>query len=406
MRTTDIEAIGDLAGEALAAGGALVEEMHEAIASRPFGILGPPAAPVRVIHDGIAQATYAGVRGAMRLASRGAAAIAATGAGDDAPPLAETTAGSAALAAINGLYGDRIAQRGNPVALQMEVRRRGDAVTPRIVVFVHGLGESDQSWRRSRAHPRNRTYGERLEDELGYSWVELRYNTGLRISDNGRALARLLEDLVDGWQSDVREIALVGHSVGGLVARSACHYGEREHHRWTEHVRHVFCLGSPHLGADLEKGANVLGWALRRLPETRALGTLVNARSAGIKDLRFGSCVEEDWRDCDADEFLRDRCREVPFLADASYYFVAATVGDGALGALAGDLLVRVASASGHGDGNKRHIPFESDNGLELSGLNHFDLLNHPAVYEQLHRWLTARPRATPADEADDRSPA
>ncbi len=74
--------------------------------------------------------------------------------------------------------------------------------------------------------------------------------------------------------------------------------------RWTEYVRQVVCLGSPHLGADIEKGANVLGWALQRMPETRALGTLVNARSAGIKDLRFGSCTEEDWCGADADEFL------------------------------------------------------------------------------------------------------
>jgi hypothetical protein len=54
-------------------------------------------------------------------------------------------------------------------------------------------------------------------------------------------------------------------------------------------VRHPFCLGAPHLGADLEKGINVLGWAFGRLPETRAFGRFLNARSVGIKDLRFGS---------------------------------------------------------------------------------------------------------------------
>jgi hypothetical protein len=40
-----------------------------------------------------------------------------------------------------------------------------------------------------------RTYGERLQDELSYTPVHVRYNTGLRVSDNGRALARLLSDL-------------------------------------------------------------------------------------------------------------------------------------------------------------------------------------------------------------------
>ena len=157
----------------------------------------------------------------------------------------------------------------------------------------------------------------------------------------------------------------------------------------------MFCLGTPHLGADLEKGANALSWALGRLPETRAMANLLNARSVGIKDLRFGSCVEEDWCDCDPDEYLRDRCHEVPFLADASYYFVGSTLYPGRVGNLIGDLLVRVPSSSGRGNGKGRRIPFEVDNGQELHGLTHFDLLNHPAVYHQLRTWIT-RPRARP----------
>jgi pimeloyl-ACP methyl ester carboxylesterase len=222
--------------------------------------------------------------------------------------------------------------------------------------------------------------------------VHLRYNTGLRISANGRALAALLEALVTAWPVDVDEVVLVGHSMGGLVARSACRYGERDDRRWTDAVRHVFCLGTPHLGADLEKGANVLGWALGQLPETRPLANVINARSVGIKDLRFGSCVDEDWSEADPDEFLRDRCQEVPFLPDANYYFVGATISEGPLGSLLGDLLVRTPSASGRGRGNGRRIPFAVDNGYELAGLTHFDLLNHPAVYEQLRTWITRVP--------------
>jgi pimeloyl-ACP methyl ester carboxylesterase len=195
----------------------------------------------------------------------------------------------------------------------------------------------------------------------------------------------------------VEELVLVGHSMGGLVARSACHYAEDDGLAWTDVVRHVFCLGSPHLGADLEKGANVLSWALAKLPETRAMAKLLNARSAGIKDMRYGSCVEEDWCDCDPDEFLRDRCQEVPFLPDANYYFVGATVTAGPVGNLIGDLLVRMPSASGRGNGKGRRIPFEVDNGHELAGTTHFHLLNHPAVYQQLRIWITRRPKPLPA---------
>ena len=46
MHRADIEAIGAAAGEALAAGGRLVKEMHEGIAERPFRALGPAATAV------------------------------------------------------------------------------------------------------------------------------------------------------------------------------------------------------------------------------------------------------------------------------------------------------------------------------------------------------------------------
>ena len=112
----------------------------------------------------------------------------------------------------------------------------------------------------------------------------------------------------------VEEIALVGHSMGGLVVRSACHYGAEQQHGWPDTIRHVVCLGSPHLGADLEKGVNAASWVLARLPETRAVSSFLNARSSGTKDLRYGALLEEDWSECDPDEFLRDRCHEVPLL--------------------------------------------------------------------------------------------
>ena len=412
MRRTDIEAIGELAGEALAAGGGLIREMHEGIASRPFGILGLAAAPARVVHDGISQTVYRGVHRGLRRASSSGAAMLSRRSGDDGPALAATPLGSLALGAINGLYGNHLKDRGSPLTFGMEIRRGGDTVPPsaeglagafpdatsRVAVFVHGLCENDESWRHFPLRGdrmRRRSYGERLQDELSFTPVQVRYNTGLRISQNGRELARLLEDLIHSWPIGVEEIVLVGHSMGGLVARSACHYAETDGQGWADLVRHVFCLGTPHLGADLEKGANVLGWAFGRLPETRALGSFLNARSVGIKDLRYGSCVEEDWCESDPDEFLRDRCGEVPFLRDANYYFIGATLSEGPVGALIGDLLVRIPSASGRGNGKGRRIPFEVDNGYELTGLTHFDLLNHPAVYEQIRRWISppAQPR-------------
>jgi pimeloyl-ACP methyl ester carboxylesterase len=413
VRRTDVEAVGALAGDALAAGGKLIKDMHEGIAGRPFGVLGPWAAPVRVIHDGVSKAVYGGVQEGLRRAARRGAHAAARRAPDDEPPLESRPRGSLVLGALNGFYGHYLAGGRSELALSMQIRRGGASVVPepaalraafpdatsRVVVFAHGLCETDAAWRiaaRGADRADRRSYGERLQDELSFTPVYLRYNTGLHVSDNGRALAGLLEALVSHWPVGVEELVLVGHSMGGLVARSACHYAEKDGLRFTDGVRHVFCLGTPHLGADLERGANALSWALGRLPETRAMANLINSRSLGIKDLRFGSCVEEDWCDCDVDEFLRDRCQEVPFLPDANYYFVCSNLYPGPLGSWLGDLLVRVPSASGRGNGKGRRIPFEVDNGHELSGLNHFDLLNHPAVYEQLRTWIT-RTRRRPA---------
>jgi pimeloyl-ACP methyl ester carboxylesterase len=389
VRTAEIRALGDLGGDLLAAGGTVARDMHEAIAGRPFGALGPAARPVQVIHDGIAEAVYTGVRAGLRAAASGGAHAVSLRAGDDRA-LGSRLGGSLALGALNGLYGDQLASTGSELALPMTIRRDNEP-SRRLAVFIHGLCETDDAWRllRPKGEPPWATYGERLRDELGFTPLFLRYNSGLHISDNGRRLAELLDALALEWPVPVEEIVLVGHSMGGLVARSACHYAALEERAWSEAVRHVFCLGTPHLGADLEKGANVLGWALGRLPETRAFARVVNARSAGMKDLRFGSCVEEDWRDCDPDELLRDRCEAVPFLPEAGYYFIAARLHDGPLGSLLGDLLVRLPSASGRGSGRGRRVEFEVDNGRELTGLTHVDLLGHPAVYEQLHTWIS-----------------
>jgi pimeloyl-ACP methyl ester carboxylesterase len=384
-------AVGALAGQALAGTGALVRDVHAAIARRAFDAARPGGVRARAIHDGVAAAAYGSVRVALGAVPRVAGVALATRAATDAPSLADSRRGALALSLLNAYAGDALAADGSELALDMTLRHRGadlDVATMtghRLAIFVHGLGETDAAWR-LRATPERPGYGALLQSELGYTPLDLRYNSGRHISNNGRALAALLEELHDEWPQAIDEIVLIGHSMGGLVARSACHYGHADDHRWTRKVRHVVCLGAPHLGAPLEKGVNALGWALARVPETKPLARAVNARSAGIKDLRFGACIEEDWCDCDPDELLTDRCHDVPFLPGATFSFIAATVGREPLGAVVGDLLVRVSSASGNG--RRRRIPFAVENGRRLGGLTHFDLLNHPAVYEQIRAWL------------------
>jgi pimeloyl-ACP methyl ester carboxylesterase len=403
MQDKEIRAAGQLIADGLGGTASYVQDMHRAIAVRSFRGVGVAGEPVRALHDRLAGAAYRTVAGALGAASRAGAELVARVAPPEAPALSGSVRGNIALGALNGAIGDALARQGSELALPMSIRheRRDVPVdvaglagaypdaTRRLAVFVHGLCETDEAW--SGSSPGD-SYGSRLREELGYTPLYLRYNSGLRISDNGRALSELLERIVDGWPEPVDELALVGHSMGGLVARSACHYGREA--RWAESVRHVFCLGSPHLGAPLEKAANVAGHALLRLPETAPLARVVNGRSVGIKDLRFGSCVEEDWSDCDPDELLRDRCGEVPFLEHASYYFVAATISrdpNGPASAIVGDLLVRFPSAAGRG--RNRRLPFELGKGRHFGGMNHLQLLHHPAVYEQIHAWLAPADR-------------
>jgi pimeloyl-ACP methyl ester carboxylesterase len=409
MQRQEIRSLADLAGEGTHVVTTLVRDMHGGIARRVFGAVGPLSKPVKVVHNATATATYSAVDHAIRAALRGAGELAAQARGNDEDETVEaqpTVAG--VLAALNGIYGDELTERGNGFALTMQIRRRGEPVpmdadaistafpnpTGRIAVFMHGWCMTERSWWR---HPRDGArmppYGARLRTDLGFTPVYLRYNTGLHISDNGKSLAALLDQLRTLWPVPVEEIALIGHSMGGLVVRSACHYGTEQRHGWPDAVRHVVCLGSPHLGADLEKGVNAASWLLARLPETRAISSFLNARSAGTKDLRYGALLDEDWSDCDPDEFLRDRCHEVPFLPRAVYHFVATTARPGPVGVILGDHLVRSQSAAGVG--KSRRVPFEPDHGLTLSGLHHFDLLNDAAIYGKLRDWLSQAPAQT-----------
>ena len=241
------------------------------------------------------------------------------------------------------------------------------------------------------------TYGSRLERELGITPVYLRYNTGLHISENGRRLSELLEHLTDAWPVHVADLTLIGHSMGGLVARSACHAATVLDHGWTDHVRATIGLGTPHHGAPLEKAVNFAGWALRKLPETAPVATVLELRSEGIRDLRFGSLTDEDWDGHDPHALLDDCRSEVPLMVGARHHVVAATLTRDPrhpFGRLAGDILVREDSACGrHSKG--RSIAFDAEYLSVVGGTSHLALLNHPAVYDLVRRWLT--PKQLPA---------
>ncbi|MFZ0091764.1 MAG: hypothetical protein WAL63_19830, partial [Solirubrobacteraceae bacterium] len=363
------------------------------------------AIPVRLVHDGVAGGAYAGARALTGAVVRAGAGAISLSRGDDVRSLSQHPSGAVALAVLNGLWGDTLLRDASSLATTMAVRchRRDVALDPeslraaypdatrRLVVFVHGLCETEDAWR---AHSdRSRPYGDRLASELHYTPVYIRYNSGLHVSDNGRRLALILDALTRCWPVDVAEVSLVGHSMGGLVIRSACHYAAT--HRWRERVRHVFMLGAPHRGAPLERAVNAAGHAASLLPETRPFAAPIRIRSAGIKDLRYGYVVDEDWGGHDPDAFRDNTATVVPYLETASHYFVSATLArdpDDPLGRLVGDLLVLHRSAWSQAQRHER-LQFPVGQYRHLGGANHFDLLNHPAVYAQIEGWLRADQR-------------
>ncbi|MCU7729515.1 hypothetical protein ODJ79_37855 [Actinoplanes sp. KI2] len=387
----EIGAAGRLVGDVLAGVVGVVRDTHRAIADRVFAAVGPVGRPVGVAHDAVAGGVYAIVRGAHAVVPRLIGTTAGYAWRPEQAPLSGRRAGRVTLAMVNGIWGDTLSEQHPVLATPMAVRSRGSDVLPtaealgaafpaatsRIALFVHGLCETEEYW--SLAARRHHgavgtTLGSRLRREFGYTPVYLRYNTGLHVSDNGRQLAALLEDLIAGWPVAVEEITLIGHSMGGLVIRSAGQQAAVAGHRWVPAVRHVVFLGTPHLGAPLARGVHTAAWLLALFPESRPIGELLTRRSAGVQDLAHGALVEDDWCAADPAALPRDVCTEVPFLPHANHYFIGATVGarqDDTLAALVGDLFVPFNSAAGQGD--RRRLPFPSGNGRHLGGVHHFD---------------------------------
>lgn len=411
-RQDEVRAAARLGGEALSGVVGVVGEIHQAVSTRLETPLPPAAAPVMATNRALVGALYAAVDAGQRAATWLGAEAVNRRSEPDAPPPSKTDFGRKVLPMINGIWGDRVAARHPELSIPMAVRvddedvpMRRDAVaeafpdaTGRLVVFVHGLVEHDRSWQQpfdARPGSTGASYGDALRDELGHTPVYLRYNSGLRVSDNGQQLSRLLGELVDAWPVPVRGVSLVGHSMGGLVARSAIHYGDRHGAAWVPWVRVVACLGTPHLGAPLEQGVHVAEWAMRKLPETQPLGRILAGRSVGVKDLRYGAIVDEDWSDVEPEEFLQDRCTDVPFLPHATYCFVSASIhrDPGHLaGRLIGDGMVRYPSAAAVGRTGRQ--TFQMDDSAHVGGIGHLELLRHHEVYELLRDWLSA-PRPT-----------
>ncbi|MGA8680909.1 MAG: hypothetical protein WB592_10550 [Acidimicrobiales bacterium] len=403
MKPEEIRALGRLGVQAFSGTVSHIEKAHIGLASLSFKAAPAGGVPLRAAHDVIARSTYRAVRGLGKLAGSAVAEMAPSTAGSTHPPLGSSGRSSHVQAALNAAIGDRLSAEDNPLAIRMALRAGGrdlpvdrttlrglvDKPSCKLAVFMHGFGETDDSWRLGSAQD-GQTYGTRLAADFGYADLYVRYNSGRHVSENGRDLALLLSEVVTAWPWPVDEVLLIGHSMGGLVVRSACHYGQEGAADWVRLVRHVFLLGSPNLGAPLARWTHHTARAAAKRKDTLPFAPLLTTRSAGVDDLRFGYLLDEDWEGCDAGSCGQDHRHDVPLLPTANHYTVSACVTrtpSSPLGEVVGDLLVQPASA--HGRRRRRqHIPFEIEHRHEFGGRHHFHLLNDAGIYEAMRSRL------------------
>jgi pimeloyl-ACP methyl ester carboxylesterase len=232
-------------------------------------------------------------------------------------------------------------------------------------------------------------HGATLASERGYTPVYLHYNSGRHVSENGRDFAQQLQALVDGWPVPVQELVIIGHSMGGLLARSACHYGAQAGHGWLSYLSKIVFLGTPHHGAPLERGGNWVHLLIDVSAYSAPFARLAKIRSAGITDLRHGSVIDDDWDGQDRFAHGVPLPQMVALPAGVRCYAIGATIGkregDLADRLLAGDGLVPLASALAEHADPARSLDFERH---VVYQTNHMQLLSSPEVSERLLAWL------------------
>ncbi len=377
---SDLRGVVRLAVDATVGVTDLVEKMHHTIQ-----LAHPPLGASRAeTTSGLTGFVYRSIRGTTKLVGQGLDAGMAPFSAL-LPEQESSAKRDAVVSAINGVYGDHLVETGNPLAIEMKILHAGQTldlaqtqamsadVTGKILLFVHGLCLNEGHWTRQ-GHNR----GKALATGLGYTPLYLRYNTGLHIADNGRALAKMLESLLSDWPHPVTEFVIVGHSMGGLVARSACHHGNEAGFDWLQSLTKMVSIGTPHHGTPLERGSNWLDYAMDLSPYAAPFTRIGKKRSAGITDLRHGSIADEK------QDFI-------PLPVDVECYAMASALGKkhGQISEkFIGDGLVPLDSALGRSKEPDRRLLFPKNHQWVGYDTGHLELLGSDEVYAQLQDWL------------------
>jgi len=390
---SDIQGAGRLAADAVNGVVDIVEAMHYNVTSLG-GLLKSRKTPRT---SGITGLVYRNIRSITGMAGKGFDAMLANLSVivSEKEPSPEH---EALLAALNGVIGDHLQATNNPLVISMQLRRHGKAIDfgdwlnkagglpkKKIALLIHGSCMNDLQWLRQ-----GHDHGAALAADLEYFPVYLHYNSGLHVSENGKKLSELLDSFFSTITDEV-EIVVIAHSMGGLVIRSACHYGSQAGHGWLKHVKKSIFLGTPHHGAPLEQTGNWIDTMLASNVFSAPISNLGKLRSAGITDLRYGNVLDDDWNGRDRFQPVGDLRTPVPLPEEVECYAIAAVINERSsiLGDdIIGDGLVPLYSATGKHEQSEFCLQFPDENVKAFRKMKHLDLLSHPLVYGAIKGWL------------------
>jgi len=392
LKGIDLQGLSRLITDATIGITNLVEEVHKRVVHPPF----LPSTPIQHLITDISGIAYKNIRWSTKTIGGALDKVL----GQIAPvfgAIKVTKEREAAKSVLNGILGDFLEKKDNPLKINMQFRYQSKpiklnseslsktypTVNGKVLLMVHGSCMNDIQWTR-----KDHNHGTLLAKELDKTPVYLHYNSGLHISSNGKKLNNLLEALVQNWPVPIEDITIISHSMGGLIVRSAIHYGENK--TWTTHLKKIVFLGTPHHGSPLERIGNYFNFIIESIPYAKPFAQLGKVRSAEVTDLRYGNIVDEDWLGKDRFAIKGDQRQHIALPEFTDCYSIAAVIKnekDTPYSQMSGDRLVDIKSALGEHKNPSKNILF-NDTYVAYEN-NHLDLLNDIKIYAKLKEWLT-----------------
>mgnify|MGYP001824205318 CR=1 FL=1 len=394
-KSSDLQGIARLISEATIGITDLVEAMHNRVVHPPF----LPSTPIQHLITTIAGVTYKNIKWSTKFIGNGLD----RGLEQLVPvfgTIKSTEKKEAISSALNGVIGDYLEEKENPLKIKMQFRNMGKAISldskglemaypianGKILLMVHGSCMNDIQWTQ-----KGHNHGTLLAKEFHKTPIYLHYNSGLHISTNGQNFNELLEELVSNWPVQVEEMIIIAHSMGGLVTRSALNYGQQQQKKWTKHLKKIIFLGTPHHGTPLERAGNYLDVILENIPYTKPFARLGKIRSAGVTDLRYGYLLDEDWEKIDRFKIQSNKKQNIPLPDQILCFSIAASIGketNSLSSKLVGDRLVDIDSALGKHKNPDKDLQFKKENTWIAYENTHLDLLSNPKIYAKIKGWL------------------